>query len=81
MKDLTQTNFRLCFNTEAGRAALGRILIDAGYFDADLKTTEQLAVLNFAKGILKKCGVHDAKFPAQVGTYIDKLFEIPVRTE
>ena len=79
MKDATQSIFRGCFDTELGKQALGRILIDAGYFDTDLKTTEELAVLNFAKGILKNCGLGDEKYPSQVGSYVQKLFEIPVR--
>lgn len=71
-----QNSFRQCFSTGPGQRVLGYLLIQAGYFDADLDTLEQLAVLNFVKEhILKNCGllkIHN------VDSYVRKLFEIPV---
>ncbi len=74
-----QNSFRVCFSTAAGQRVLGYILMQAGYFDAKLETTEQLAVLNFVKEhILKNCGLLKIE---NVGSYIRKLFEIPVTGE
>ncbi|KKN47297.1 hypothetical protein LCGC14_0664020 [marine sediment metagenome] len=54
-----QAIYKECFATSTGKEVLGQILVDAGYFDHDLKTTEELAVLNFVKGtILAKIGLH-----------------------
>lgn len=74
-----QNSFRQCFMTAAGQRMLGYILVQAGYFDVDLKTTEQLAVLNFVKEhILKNCGLLKIE---NVESYVRKLFEIPVTGE
>ena len=79
LKDETQMNFRLCFMTEHGQRVLGYLLMEAGYFDTDLKTLEQLAVLNFVKEhILKNCGLLKLE---NVDSYVRKLFEIPVLGE
>ena len=79
LKDETQTNFRRTFMTEPGQRTLGLLLIQAGYFDTDLKTPEQLAVLNFVKEhILKNCGLLKLE---NIDSYVRKLFEIPVLGE
>ena len=79
IKDETQANFRLCFMSEPGQRVLGLLLIQAGYFDTDLKTLEQLAVLNFVKEhILKNCGLLKLE---NIDSYVRKLFEIPVLGE
>ena len=60
--------------TAAGQRVLGNILIEAGYFDCDLSTPEEIAVQNFAKKILKNLGIHGL---SSVDSYINKLFELP----
>ena len=57
MKDPTESDYRQCFTSDPGQRVLVEILLLAGYFSTDLKTTEDLAVLNFAKVILSKCGL------------------------
>ncbi len=71
----TVSSTRACFSTDAGKRALGQILIDAGYFDADLKTEGEIAVQNFAKQIVKNLGIFQD--PKDVGLYIQKLMELP----
>ncbi len=73
-KDNTVTSYRTCFGTDAGKRVLGDILINAGYFDTDLTTTEEQAVQNFAKTIIKKLGIHG---PDVISSYVNKLFELP----
>jgi hypothetical protein len=56
-------------------------LINAGYFDTELKTTEQLAVLNFAKNILKEINGVDPKQkdtinPDRVLGYVDSIISL-----
>ena len=73
-KDSHITSYRTCFSTDAGRRVLGDLLIQAGYFDTDLKTAEELAVLNFVKNIIKNMGV--AGHPKDVSMFVDKLVQI-----
>ncbi len=74
--DSTVTTFRTCFSTDSGRRALGKILIDAGYFDTDIKTEADQAVLNFVKKcIVKNLGIFQG--PENVDSYVQKLFELP----
>jgi len=70
------TSYRTCFSTDAGKRVLGQILIDGGYFDCDLKTEGEIAVQNFVKQIVKNLGV--CNNPKDVGSYIQKLFELPI---
>jgi hypothetical protein len=86
MTDNTTIAYRTCFSTNYGKLVLGNILIDAGYFDTELKTSEQIAVENFAKGILKKVLGGDPDKtpmcePSLVGGFVDKLFELPVENK
>ncbi|KKL45971.1 hypothetical protein LCGC14_2350330 [marine sediment metagenome] len=79
VKDVTQPYFRKCFNTEAGQRVLVNILQEAGYFDTNRNTIEDLAILNFVKlNILRKIGLLK---PNNVDSYVRKLFEIPVIQE
>jgi len=71
------TSYRQCFTTGAGRRVLAHLLIEAGYFDCDLKTTEELAVLNFAKRIIKNMGIT----LQNVEEFTGKLFEISIGKE
>lgn len=74
-----QNSFRQWFSTPSGQIVLGYILTQAGYFDTNLETTEELAVLNFVKKhILKNCGLLKIE---NVRPYVRKLFEIPVTGE
>ena len=78
MKDGTQDVYRICFTTDAGRAALGMILIDAGYFD-DAHTPEDMAKQNMAKRVLRNSGLLPVKEePAMVKSYVNSLFNIGV---
>ena len=66
--------YRTCFGTDAGNRVLSHLLIEAGMFDSDLKTTEEIAVENFAKKILKNLGIRND--PKQMTEFVNKLFEI-----
>ena len=77
--DETMVAYRTCFGTDSGKRVLGQILMDSGYFDADIKTEGEIAVQNFAKGIVKKLGI--CNDPKDVGFYVQKLFELPSKQE
>ena len=81
--DPLQFNYRACFDSASGKEVLANILILGGYFDSEMKTTEDLAVLNFVKKIMKNCGFHpeDVSDGAVVGSYVGKLFDIPLRNK
>ncbi len=68
-------SYRTCFSTDAGQRVLGDILLEAGFFDTDKFTPEEIAVQNFAKGILKKIGI--CKDPKDMDSFVQKLFELP----
>ena len=74
-KNSQVASWRSCFGTDAGKRVLGQILIDAGYFDTDLTTEGEIAVQNFAKQIVKNLGIFND--PKDIGSYIQKLFELP----
>lgn len=77
-KDSQTTWYRTCFGTDAGKRVLSNLLLEAGYFDTDLKTLEELAVLNFAKKILSNIGLFFERDGKIVGidTFVNKLFEL-----
>lgn len=91
-KDNTQRDvYRQCFTAPKGRECLTMLLIKAGYFRTDLKTTEELAVLNFAKGILKDLGLYEKTEIGRdcaksitlykyklAGTYVNKILDLPI---
>lgn len=81
MKNQLRIDYRNCFSTGSGKIVLVDILLQAGYFDTDLKTTEEIAVENFVKEILHKMGIYDAKDLKQQERFVDKLFELPVEME
>ena len=77
----TTASYRACFGTDAGKRVLGHILIESGYFDADLTTPQEQAVQNFAKAILKNItGVpvesHTILDPSKVNGYINGLYNL-----
>ena len=78
-KDNQATSYRACFNTDAGRRVLGHLLSEAGYFDTDVKTPEEAAVLNYAKKILTNIGLFFVKDKKIIGidSFVQKLFELP----
>ena len=78
MKDATKDLYRECFSTQAGKAVLANMLIEAGFFDSNLKTTEELAVLNFMTKVIKKVGLTDGK---DVTIFVQKLIEITGRRD
>jgi hypothetical protein len=64
--------------TDSGKRVLAYLLMESGYFDTDLSTLEELAVLNFVKKIIKNIGIVT---PAQTTEFVQKLFEISVVKE
>ena len=72
----TQMDLRNCFSTDVGKRVLGWMLLEAGFFDSDLKTTDELAVENYVKNILKQMGVYDS--PEKMGQVIDGLMNVRI---
>ena len=64
--DHTEMDYRTCFSSDVGRRVLGHLLAEAGYFDDDLQTPEEIAVENYAKGILRRMGILDISNIQQV---------------
>jgi len=84
MKGITQvTDYRTCFGgSDSGKRVLGHLLAEAGYFDTDLKTPEEQAVLNYAKKILANLGIFSIKEDGKVegiDVFVNKIFEMPAR--
>ena len=78
MKDQQRIEYRMTFKEGSGRLVLADLLMEAGFFDDDLKTPEEIAVENFVKKILHKMGVYDKKDLGQQSRFVDKLMELPV---
>jgi len=78
MKNQLRMDYRTCFSTGSGKMVLTDLLMEAGFFDDDLKNIEELAVENFVKKILHKMGVYDKKDLNQQARFVDKIFELPV---
>lgn len=83
--DSTVTAYRQTFSTESGKRVLVDILSQAGFFDTNLSTPEEIAVENFAKKILKKSGLC-GQVPEHSWLSIDnldgfgqKLFELAIK--
>ena len=72
--DHTEMDYRTCFSSDVGRRVLGQLLLDAGFFDTDMKTTEELAVETYAKNILKILGV--ANHPDKMKQFVNAIFEV-----
>lgn len=81
ISSLLRIDYRTCFSTGSGKTVLTDILMEAGYFDTDLKTAEEIAVENFAKKIIHKLGVYDVKDLSQQLRFVDKMFSLPVEIE
>jgi len=81
MKNQLRIDYRTCFSGGSGKMVLTDLLMEAGFFDDDLKTTEELAVENFVKKILHKMGVYDKKDLSQQVRFVDKLLELPVEMD
>lgn len=84
-KHKERCNYRSCFGSDTGPGVLTQILIDAGYFDHNLKTVEELAVLNFVKGaILVPLGIHPRMEDVQsekkdtARRYVNNILNMPV---
>ncbi len=75
-KDKTTDYYRICFGTAEGKRVLANLLVEARFFE-HIKTYEELAVENFVKTILNKCGAYDVR---NVNYYIDGLFRLPIRS-
>ena len=72
----TQMDLRNCFSTDVGKRVLGYMLLEAGFFDSDLKTTDAIAVENYMKNILKTMGIYDK--PEKMGQFIDGLLNVSI---
>ena len=72
----TQMDYRNCFSTDVGRRVLGHMLLEAGFFDTDLKTPEEIAVENYVKNILKVMGVYDD--PAKIGQIVNGFINVQI---
>jgi len=65
--------YRACFG--ANKKVLLDILSMAGFFDEDLKTSEEIAVSMFGKKILRKCGFTHI---SNQENFVNKMFELGV---
>lgn len=74
--DSTVLDYRTCFSTDPGKRVLAHILLDAGYFDSDLKTEGEIAVHNFVNKIIKNLGICGT--PQSAVDFVSKMFEINV---
>lgn len=72
--DIHITTCRQCFLTDSGKKMLAWMLRESGYFDTDLKTTEELAVLNFMHKIIKNLGICTTVESTE--EFVGKLFEM-----
>ena len=84
-KHKERCNYQSCFGSDTGPGVLTQILIDAGYFDHNLKTIEELAVLNFVKGaILVPLGIHprmedvEGKKKDKARSYVNQILNMPI---
>ena len=66
--------YRACFSTDAGKYVLGDLLRHCGYFDTDLKSTEEIAVQNFVKKILMNMGV--VTKPDKIPEFVEMLLNL-----
>ena len=73
-KDDQVTSYRTFFVNDSGKRVLAELLTDAGLFDTDLSTPEEIAVENYAKKILHKMGICNT--PESIMEYIQKLSEM-----
>lgn len=69
-----QDCYRQVFSSGSGQKVLGQMLIDAGYFDNKRTAPEDMAVLNYVKGVLKYCGLLKTE---NIDSYVRNLFNIP----
>ena len=83
--DSTVNSYRACFSSGEGRRVLVDILAEAGFFDTNLSTPEEIAVENFAKKILKKSGLcgavpeHSWLSIDNLDSFGQKLFELAIQ--
>jgi hypothetical protein len=75
MTDLPYTpQYRACFMTDAGKYVLADLLRHCGYFDTDLKTTEEIAVQNFVKKILMNMGI--VTTPDKIPEFVNAILSL-----
>ena len=75
-ENYTQMDLRNCFSTDVGKRVLGQMMLDAGFFDSDLKTEGEIAVENYVKNILKIMGIYDD--PKKIGQIVDGLINVQI---
>jgi len=78
MNEDETTFYRTCFMTDAGKTTLSHMLAVGGYFDDDIETVGEMAVVNFLKGILKRIGIYDKE---STRSYVDNILNIPPNLE
>ena len=81
MIDLLKADYRTCFGTGIGKNVLTDILLEAGFFDADLKTAEEIAVENFVKKILFKAGIYNSDDVSQQNRLVSLMIDMQVEME
>ena len=57
--DKTTDYYRVVFCSADGIKVLAHILADTGFFDDTIKTSEEIALCNYGKRILKRLGIID----------------------
>lgn len=75
--DKTVDYFRECFSTEAGKRVLASMLIEAKFFDY-IETPEEIAVENFMKTVMTKCGTYNID---NIDYYVTSIMNLPRGTE
>jgi hypothetical protein len=76
--DTTVGNYRDTFCTESGKRVLAHMLADSGFFDDNIKTIEEIAVLNYVKRILRRLGVINL---ANLNYFAGAIIDAPYKGE
>ena len=66
--------YRTCFTTDAGRYVFADMLLHSGFFDTDLQTEGEIAVLNFVKTIIKNMGIGNTD--TSISEFVNKIMEM-----
>ncbi|GEM_PF-2458810 len=65
--------YGLTFGSEMGQRVLVDILTDLGFFDEVVEDTSSLVLQNYARRLLKKCGLlKEARLPDMIGALFNK---------
>jgi len=80
---LTKRLYRSVFGTPEGQRVLAHMLQDMGFFADNVNTEEQMILFNYAKTILRRCGVFpdDQKDAPKMELVLQQLFSMPYEEE